>query len=277
MSLFSAVLLGFVQGLTEFLPISSSGHLSIFQTVFGLANPEEVIVFDILLHLGTLVAVFAVYYQDILQLISAFLAMVWDVVRGKGAKLREYPYRKFCVLIILTTLPLFAAVFVKDYVESLFSNMIFVGCALLITGILLGYTDMLKPGSKRLKTANEKNALVVGLFQLAAVLPGISRSGSTITGGLLSGFSREFAVKYSFIAAIPAIIGANILTIGEITKNPIAPAEFLIYLAGMAVAAVSGFFAIKAINYLVKKGNFKIFSRYCLIVGVLVLAYGILT
>lgn len=276
MKLSMALFLGFIQGITEFLPVSSSGHLAILQRLFGITNPDDVLGFSVLLHLGTLLAVVVVYYKDVINLAAAFFSMLFDLVRGKGARVREYPYRKFALLLIVGTLPLFAAVLFKDLVAGLYTNIAFIGCALIVTALLLQYTDNMKTGGKRLKTASYKNALTVGLFQAAAIVPGLSRSGATITGGLFSGFEREFAVKFSFILAIPAILGANILEVKEMLGKTIAPSEWMIYLAGMAIAAVSGFFAIKFITYLAKKGNFKVFSWYCLIAGLFALVYGIL-
>ena len=195
MSIISAIIYGIIQGLTEFLPVSSSGHLAIAQGIFGGENVEaEHFTFSILLHLATLVAVLIVYRNDVFSLIPAFFRMIGKIFKGKF-KLSELDDReKMVVYVIIATLPLVAAVFINDKIEALSSNVKLVGGILIFNGVVLFLSDMISRGKKDLSDMKPKNALVVGLCQLLAVFPGLSRSGSTITGGRLCGFSREFAV-----------------------------------------------------------------------------------
>lgn len=270
MSILSAILYGILQGATEFLPVSSSGHLSLAQNFFGASIEADYLLFDILLHLGTFFAVLVCYYKDILLLIGEFFAMIKDIASGRGANLSN-PHRKMGVMIILSTLPLVLILPVQDAVEVLYSNTLFIGCALVTTGVLLYFADH-KRNSRPLdaKKAPLGLGLVVGLWQAFAVLPGISRSGATITGGILAGFDREFAVKYSFLMSVPAVLGANILSLKDL--HGMESSLLLPFLCGMLAAAVAGFFAIRLIAYLAKRKNFAFFSVYCLAVGLISIA-----
>ena len=268
MSVWFAAFLGLVQGIAEFLPISSSGHLAIFQTFFHMENVEETqMLFDVLLHLGTLISVCIVYRQDIVDVVKELWAMLMGLF-GKKTE-RRIPVRRLIVLVILSTIPLVLAVLVDDYIEALYSSTLFIGIALLCTGALLYISDKLPSGKKTEKNATAGDALLVGVFQAVAVLPGISRSGSTITAGLLRGYDRKFAVRYSFLLSIPAIVGANILKISDAVKAGFDSSLLLPYLVGMVVAAVSGYFAIKLVKLLMDKGKFGRFSYYCFAVGIL--------
>ncbi len=272
MNIFLAILCGIIQGITEFLPVSSSAHLAIAQNVFGM---EEVgMTFDVLLHLGTLVAVFIVFYKDIFPLVPAFFTMLGKVFKGKF-KLTEYnENERFVLYVIIATLPLVAAVFLNDYVNLLGSYTKIVGAILIVNGFVLWISDGLKNKGKTIFETKPRNALVVGLCQMCAIVPGLSRSGSTITGGLLCGFKREFAVKFSFILSIPAIIGANIFSIVDVFENPIPSTDIFPYAAGTVAAAVVGVLAMKFLLYISRKSNFRMFSYYCWVVGLLAIIFG---
>ena len=274
MDILSAVIYGLIQGLAEFLPISSSGHRAIAHGIFGADNLEaSYFTFDIRLHLATLIAVLIVYAKDVFPLIPAFFTMLGKVFKKK--KMAEWTNNEKMVLyIIIATLPLVAAVFLNDKVELLSSYTKIIGGILIVNGIFLFASDMIPNGIKDINTAQPKNALIVGLCQLCAIIPGLSRSGTTITAGRLNGFSREFAVKFSFILSIPAIIGANIFEIPDVIANPIPKPDIIPYLIGMLVAAVTGILAMKLITYISKKSNFRIFSFYCIIVGILTVIFG---
>ncbi len=269
MHIFSSILLGLVQGVAEFLPISSSGHLSLFQHFFGLANPEETLFFDVLLHLGTLIAVFVYYWKDILELIQGFFNLVACLFSKRRRQDQEHlsPSGRMVLMIIIATLPLFAVLPIKDKVESLYGNTIFIGCALLVTGFLLFYSDRMGRGRKTARSATMLDALLVGVGQAVAVVPGLSRSGTSISVGLTRGFRRNFAVRFSFLMSIPAVLGANILSIKDAVADGIDVSMLPIYLVGMLVAAVSGYFAIRLVNNLANKGKFGNFAFYCWGVG----------
>lgn len=275
MSILSAILYGIIQGLAEFLPISSSGHLAIAHGIFGADDLEtSYFTFDILLHLATLVAVLIVYRKDIFPLIPAFFKMVGKMLRGKFRFKDADEKERMILYILIATLPLVAAIFFNDKVAELGTYTKIVGGILIFNGLMLFASDLVKDGDKGIMEAKPKNALVVGLCQLCACLPGLSRSGSTITGGRLCGFSREFAVKFSFILSIPAILGANVFEIPDLIKTPIPSADVPAYLIGMLAAGITGFLAMKLLAYISRKSNFRIFSFYCIIVGILTVIFG---
>ena len=273
MSLISSILLGLVQGLAEFLPISSSGHLAIaahFMGQAGIGEPPPF--FDVLLHLGTLAAVFAAYWQDIREMIVELICGVRDLARGTTPSPIP-PARRLILLIIVGTLPLFVVLPVKDFIEGLGDNIYFVAGALIVTGFLLFASDRVKKGRKTEKTATLLDVLLVGVAQAIATCPGISRSGTTITAGCFVGLDRKFAVRYSFLMSIPAILGANILTLKDaITEKTIIVSDIPVYLVGVAVAAVVGYLCIRLLKMIADKGRFGWFAYYCWAAGVIVLA-----
>lgn len=210
MTWLSAIIMGLVQGIAEFLPISSSGHLAIAEHLLNMQGASEIPQFyDVLLHLGTLVAVFIAYWDEIYDMIVEFFAGVGDLVHHTTPRVVP-PARRMILLVIVGTLPLFVMVPFRRFFEGLSDNMYFIGGALLFTGVLLFVSDRVRRGGKTEKTARLSDALVVGIGQAIALCPGVSRSGMTITTGCFVGFERKFAVRFSFILSIPAILGANI-------------------------------------------------------------------
>ena len=269
LSLLSSVILGFIQGVAEFLPISSSGHLAIAEHLLGMTGMEVPEFFDVLLHLGTLVAVFAAYWADIRDMVLEFFAGVGDLVHHSTPN-PVPPARRLILLIIVGTLPLFLVLPVQDLVEGLANNMYFVAGALLVTGCLLFASDRVKKGRKTEKTATMLDVLLVGVAQAIATCPGISRSGATITAGCFVGFDRKFAVRYSFLLSIPAILGANVLSLKD-ALDAVVWAEVPVYLVGVAVAALVGYACIRLLKMIADKGKFGFFAYYCWIVGALTL------
>ena len=272
MTLFSSVLLGVIQGVTEFLPVSSSGHLAIAEHLLNVSGASAVPpFFDVLLHLGTLFAVFAAYWEDIRDMILEFFYGVSDLVR-RTTPSRVPPARRMILLIIVGTLPLFAVLPIKDTIEALGDNMYFVAFALLATGCLLFASDHVRRGRKTERSASMLDALLVGVGQALATCPGISRSGTTITAGCFVGFDRKFAVRYSFLMSIPAILGANILSLKDALEGDILWAEVPVYLVGVAVSAVVGYACIRLIKLVADKGKFGFFAYYCWLAGIVTLA-----
>ena len=267
--MFASILLGLIQGIAEFLPISSSGHLAIAEHLLN-ASTEVPEFFDVLLHLGTLIAVFVAYWADIREMILEFFAGVHDLVRHK-TPVPVPPARRLIMLIIVATLPLFAILPIKDYVESMSGNIYFVAVALLLTGCLLFISDRIRKGRKTEKSATLVDALLVGVAQAVATCPGISRSGTTITAGCFVGFERKFAVRFSFLMSIPAILGANILSLKDALEAGIIWADVPVYLIGVAVAAVTGYACIRLLKMIADKGRFGWFAYYCWGVGMLTL------
>lgn len=263
MSYLHAIILGIIQGVAEFLPISSSGHLSIFQNFFGLTNVEgDHLFFDVLLHFGTLIAVFVFYRQEIIDLILEFIAMLKreKSPMGKEAGVEN---RRLIAMIVIGTLPLFLVLPIKDRVEMLYNNTIFIGCALLVTGLMLFFSDRLGHGKKSAKEATIFDALLVGVAQGIATVPGISRSGSTICTGLCCGFSRSFAVKFSFFLSIPAILGANLLSLIDAISGGVDWSLFPKYMVGVLAAMISGYFSLRFLKRLAEKKGLGAFSYYC--------------
>ncbi|MBC5748732.1 undecaprenyl-diphosphate phosphatase [Dysosmobacter sp. NSJ-60] len=270
LSLLSAILLGLIQGVTEFLPISSSGHLAIAENLLHMSGSSEVPgFFDVLLHLGTLVAVFIAYWSDIREMVIELFYGVRDLAQ-RSTPTPAPPARRLILLIIVGTLPLFAVLPIKDAVESLSGNMYFVAGALLVTGCLLFASDRVRPGRKTEKSATLLDVLLVGVAQAIATCPGISRSGTTITAGCFVGFDRRFAVRYSFLMSIPAILGANILSLKDAVTD-IIWADVPVYLVGVAVAAAVGYVCIRLLKMIADKGKFGFFAYYCWAVGIVTL------
>ena len=276
MSYLTAVLLGLVQGVAEFLPISSSGHLAIAEQLLNLQGASNVPGFlDVLLLLGTLVAVFIAYWDDIRDLLVEFFAGIGDLAHHSTPN-PVPPARRLILLIIVGTLPLFVMVPFRHFFSSLGDNMYFIGGALIFTGILLFVSDRVHHGRKTEKTATMLDALLVGLGQAVALCPGISRSGMTITTGCFAGFERKFAVRFAFLLSIPAVIGANILSLKDAIDAGIDWASVPAYLVGVAVAAVSGYACIRLLRYIAEKGRFGAFAYYCWAVGALTLVLTVL-
>lgn len=283
MSILEAVIMGLIQGLAEFLPISSSGHLAIFKQVLHI-EVETGLLFDVLLHLGTLIAIFVAFWKDVRMLIyegfciiGDFFKNVWYAASNLFAdkehkkeyvKIAATPYRRFVLLVIVSTIPTgIIGILFQDMIEAAAAGILVPGIMLLITGVLLLVADHVDSGTLTEETASYPKALLLGIAQGAATLPGLSRSGTTITAGLLSGFERGFAVRYSFIMSIPAVLGATILELKDFEPSMVASSELLAYAAGMAVAAVVGYISIKTMLVLVKGKKFKYFSFYCFFVG----------
>ena len=269
MSLLSSIILGLIQGVAEFLPISSSGHLAIAEHLLGMTGLEIPEFFDVLLHLGTLIAVFAAYWDDIRDMVVEFFCGVRDLAR-RTTPTPVPPARRLILLIIVGTLPLLVVLPIKDLVEGLADNMYFVGGALIVTGFLLFASDRVRKGRKTEKNATLVDVLLVGAAQAIATCPGISRSGTTITAGCFVGFDRKFAVRFSFLLSIPAILGANVLSIKDALAT-VVWSEVPVYLVGVAVAAAVGYACIRLLKMIADKGKFGFFAYYCWIVGAITL------
>ena len=267
MTYLMAAVLGIVQGVAEFLPISSSGHLTLFQHFFGMGEPDNL--FNILLHFATLLAVCIYYWHDVLDMILEFF-------RGIGAMFSKQPVqgnppegRRLVLLIIMATLPLFLILPIESKVEAFGNNPAFVSCALLVTGCILFFSDRMAKGHKNVRSATVKDVLLVGVAQGFATIPGLSRSGCTISAGMALGFDRKFAVRFSFLMSLPAVLGATILKVVKtLMEHTAVPAEMLPkYLLGMVIAGVVGYFSIKLVNLLADKGKFGAFAYYCWAAG----------
>ena len=269
MSVGNAILLGLVQGITEFLPVSSSGHLSILNNLFGLSAAEDGhLLFDVLLHLGTMIAILVVYWQDVKAMVLETLGVL-NLGPLAGQAQQRRPGARLFSMLVIATLPLLLILPIKDMLEGLYDKSIFIGVALILTGCMLYVSDRMIPGTKTVGGMTLLDALIVGLCQCVAVIPGLSRSGTTITAGIATGLRRDFAVKFSFLLSIPAVLGANILSLVDAFRKGVDWSCFPAYLIGMAAAMVSGIVAIELLKYIANKGKFGGFAYYCWVMGVL--------
>ncbi len=269
MSIWDALLQGIVQGLTEFLPVSSSGHLSLVQYFTGNSG-ETGAMFSILLHLGTLIAVFIAFCPTIWDLMKEAFSMLGDMLKGKFSFRKMNAKRKMIWLFVLAEVPLLFFIFFKDAVSGFSAdNDIFIeGCCFVVTGILLLLADKLGSGKIDMETMRPRDALAMGVAQGIATLPGISRSGSTVATGLIMGLDRGYAVTFSFIMGVPAVLGANILEIGEAIGEPLAISP-TVMLVGILSSLIFGLLAIKMVQWLIHTDKYKYFGYYTLALGVL--------
>ena len=267
MSIWNAVLLGLVQGIAEFLPISSSGHLSIVNNLFKMSNDGHMF-FDVLLHLGTFISILIVYWQDLKEMVFEVLSFV-NVGPLAGQPREHYPMARMFLMIVVATLPLFLVLPINDKLETLYYSNVFIGIAIILTGCMLYVADRMKPGKKTERNMTMLDALIIGLCQSVATIPGLSRSGTTITAGIATGLRRDYAVKFSFLMSLPAVLGANILSLVKAVGEGIDWASVPAYLVGMAVAMVSGIASISLLKYISVKGRFGGFAYYCWVMGVL--------
>ncbi|MBR1456993.1 MAG: undecaprenyl-diphosphate phosphatase [Oscillospiraceae bacterium] len=269
MSIWNAILLGLVQGITEFLPVSSSGHLSMIDNLFKLSMPEDGhVFFDVLLHLGTLISVCVVYWGDIVDMFYEALGFL-NLGPLAGTRKRRYPAARQFLMIVLATLPLLLVLPVKDQLERLYYNNYFIGVALVLTGCMLYVSDKMIAGRKTGSSMTVLDAILIGLCQCVATIPGLSRSGTTITAGIATGLRRDYAVKFSFLMSIPAVLGANILNLVDAARQGVKLANVPAYLIGMAVSMLAGIGAISFLRYIADRGRFGGFAYYCWVVGVL--------
>jgi len=250
-----ALILGIVQGLTEFLPVSSSGHLVIFQHIFGIQ--EAPLTFDVVVHLGTMVAVFIAFWDDIVGILKK-------------------PFSRISCLILVGIIPAgLAGYFLAPLVEKAFESLLVVGLGLIFTGFVLRYSEAISSRNITVKFTEEttfRDALFIGLLQAFAIIPGVSRSGSTIAAALVSGLDRDFAARFSFLLSIPVILGAGIFQLKDGFEYGYMSNGIITYCIGFTASAIFGYFAIKVVVNLVSQGRLSIFSYYCWIVAALTLA-----
>ena len=285
MELLKAIILGFIQGVAEFLPISSSGHLAIFKHVLGF-NTDTGLLFDVLLHLGTLAAVFVAFYKDIFELIKEGFSIIGQFFKSlfgclfkkeKWQPVVTTPYRRFVMLVIISTIPTgIMGILLEDVINAASATLIVPGILLLINGIQLLISDRLPDGNQTEADASYVKAGIVGVAQGVATFPGISRSGTTITACLACGFKREFAVKYSFIMSIPAILGALVLELMDFSPEMLSASDMVNYLLGTVIAGVVGYVCIKTMLVIVRGKKFKYFAYYCFAMGLFAVAFNFL-
>ncbi len=264
MSILEAIILGIIQGLTEFLPVSSSGHLELAKVLFGHESVgEDSMLFTIVLHAATALSTVVVFRTDIAELFAGLFKFQWNAET------------KFVTFILVSMIPVFiVGVFLKDEIEALFSgNILLVGCSLIFTALLLYSTTRIPAKEGKL---TYKRAILIGIAQAVAVLPGVSRSGSTISVALLSGLSRERAARFSFLMVLPVIFGAMILEYKDFLEAPTRTIDNYSLLFGFIAAFVAGLFACSWMIKIVKRSKLDYFAYYCLAVGLIAVIYGII-
>ena len=275
LSFFQAVILGLVQGLAEFLPISSSGHLALLQHFFGI-NGDSVLIFAVMLHLGTLISVFIVYWKDIAKLIYELCRCIRDICKGRGPRINANPTRRLGFMIIVATIPTaIMGLALNDTFGAMYTSIITIGISLVITGTILFIAERVGSDKRGVTEMSFLHALFIGIMQGIAITPGISRSGSTLFGGLISGVNREFAVKFAFLISIPSILGSVVVELPEALKAGVPSGAAGPMIVGIIVAAVSGLIAIKTMIRVVSNKKLSYFSYYTWILGAAVIIYAI--
>ncbi|MBR5273456.1 MAG: undecaprenyl-diphosphate phosphatase [Clostridia bacterium] len=274
MDYLNSIIQGIIQGLTEFLPVSSSGHLALYQYYTGNGVGGDTLL-SIVLHLGTLVAVFIAFRKRIGALILEFFAAIKDIFTGKFSFKNMNNNRRMLVMLIVACVPLLAILFIKDSVESVANYPLGMAACFIFTSILLFFAHRRSKKEDGSDVVKLKHGIAVGIAQACATLPGISRSGATTSAGLFMGLDKQTAVEFSFILGIPAILGAAVFEIKDTIEVGAQNVNVGALLVGMVVAAVVGYLAIKGLEYILKKNKFSIFAIYTFVLGVLVFAEGI--
>lgn len=265
MEIYQAIVLGVAQGLTEFLPVSSSGHLVLGQYLFGLVDVP--LYFDVSLHIGTLAAVFIIFFRDIRGMVAVFCRFCQGRFGKKSIDLSGDPNGKLLLMIIAGSVPTaFIGLMLSKVAETLFSSLMIVGIMLLITGTFLWLSRKAKPDTDKSHGLTVKNALIIGVIQGFAVVPGISRSGSTIVAGLFLGLSRETAARFSFLLSIPAILGAAVLSFKDVADPSLMISPPVIW--GTIASFITGYFALILLVRIVKQGHLYYFAPYCWCMGI---------
>ncbi len=268
MTLAQAIILGIIQGIAEFLPISSSGHLVLLQHFFGIK--EGNLFFTEMLHFGTLISIFIVYFNDIINIIVEFFKMIGSWIKNKKITIKN-GYQKLALLIIIGTIPTaIIGILFEDFFETLYSSSLLpIGISFIITGILLWIANKKPYENKNIKNMGFFDSIIIGIFQGIAIIPGISRSGTTIVAGLLRGLDRNLATEFSFLLALPAIFGAGLLGIVDVVKTGSEMAFTTPLLIGVILSAVVGVFAIKFLISILKKDKLYYFSYYLWFIGII--------
>ncbi|MTI48053.1 undecaprenyl-diphosphate phosphatase [Sporosalibacterium faouarense] len=265
MTLLQAVILGIFQGIAEFLPISSSGHLVLLENIFKINEGE--IFFTVMLHFGTLISILIVYFKDICKIVVSFFQIIGKLFSREKVRLDNESKVLTVMLIVGTIATGLIYIVFGDFFESLYSSLVAVGIALIVTGFLLMISERTNSGRKTAKNMTIVDAIIVGLFQGFAIIPGVSRAGSTIVGGLFRGFDKTLATKFSFLMAIPAIGGASLIELLKVLFGDQSVGFSLPLLVGVILSTVTGVFAIRILIRVLERGKLYYFSYYVWAIG----------
>ncbi len=269
MTVFNAIILGLIQGIAEFLPISSSGHMSVLGNLFDVVTVNDGhLLFDAMLKLGVLAAVVVVYWQEMADIFFEMLGLMGIGPRA-GQRKQHYPSARLFIMIFVGSLPLLLALPVINQIETLYYRNIFIGVAIILTGFILYVSDKMKPGKKTERGITIFDALIIGICQCVSVIPGLSRTGTTITAGISTGLKPDFALKFSFLLSVPAMLGAVILSLTDAFRQGVDIHNVPAYLVGMLAAMLSGIAAISFMKKFFENGKFGGFAYYCWVFGVL--------
>ena len=275
MTYFQAALLGIVQGLAEFLPISSSGHLALLQYFFGV-EADSVLLFTVMMHVGTLVSVFIIYRKDIWMLLKELCNTIRDLCTGKGPRINANPMRRMGFMIIVATIPTAViGLLFEDFFENLYTTIVAIAMGLIFTGIILLVAERMGKSDKGPMEMKWRHAVFIGIMQGIAICPGVSRSGSTLFGGLIAGLKREFAVEFAFLISIPSILGSVILEAPDAFAAGADSSMIGPIILGVILAMISGIVAIKAMIKVVTGRRLFGFTIYVWLVAAAVLAYAL--
>jgi len=271
MSAWHSIVLGIVQGLTEFLPVSSSGHLVIAQKIFGL---EPDLGFIVLMHLGTLLAVLAYFRKDIIDLVRGFFSGLMTMAdeHPRAVYHSNTSFKLSCFLVLGTASTAVIALLFKDIFEGFFSSSLWVGFFLLVTGCVLVLAELAGRGGRFPPQMNFLDSILIGAAQGLAIAPGLSRAGATISAALALNLERKFAARFSFLLAIPAILGAGLLEMRSFSCS----ADLPVMMLGMISSFISGYLAIKFFMYVISRTSLRFFACYCFIVGALSITLSLL-
>ena len=268
MTFLQSFVLGIIQGLTEFIPVSSTAHLLIGQTLLGIPAGDKIFSFNVIIQIGTVLAMLLFFWKDLLDIVRAFFLGIWY------KKPFETHDSLVGWLVIVATIPaLIVGFLLKDFMDTLFSNPILIAAVrLLMTAMLLGIVEYLGAHKRKLESASWMDAIVIGIFQILSIIPGASRSGSTIAGGILRGFDRPSAARMAFLMSAPILTAAGAYETFEVVQMP-GTTEFLPYLAiGFITAGVVGWFALKWLMAFLRDHSIYLFAGYCAVVGLICLA-----
>lgn len=263
MTYYQSIILGIIQGASEFLPISSSGHLVLAPYLFGWDLPaKEAFLFDVLAQVATLIAVIVYFWADLLAIMKSFINNLLA-----GHPFQEEDSRLGWFLLLSTVPAGIAAILFKDTLEAAFSNPKYASIFLLITSLFLVLGEYAGKRIRNLSAMSWIDSLIIGVFQSLALFPGISRSGSTITGGLIRNFNRQSAARYSFLMAVPVMVAAGVMAGYDLARSPILMAKLPVYLSGFVSSAIVGYFAIKWFIGFLSRKSLYVFAIYCAVVG----------
>ena len=269
MSVWNAIFFGLVQGITEFLPVSSSAHLAVLGNLFGVMSGSfNYKLFTVFLHFGTIVSIFVVLWNDIADMIYEVL-LIANSKSNPQYKQKRYPNARLFIMLVISTVPLFLLLLIDKFIDRLYYNNIFIGGMLFLTGCILFVSDRFNNTKKTATDMTLSDAILIGLCQTVAAIPGISRVATVSTAGLATGLRRDFALKYAILLSIPASFGVNILHIVDAVSDGIVWSQIPMCLIGMAVSLVAGIFALKIMLSMGEKAKYRGFAYYSWVAGAL--------